>query len=235
MSARCPRCGQQTVVLFPPGTITSIYREGVGRTPREATLRERAWCIDCGPADAKWARPEFEVQLAEMEARKEFTSEEDYDSGEAKQRLRGHPEPAKKDASRRIGSPGDVPRVLDEVMATARVDRSLSTSALHVLVALHETAKERRSIELAAARWWLMERTGLSEPAVRRALARLDKRGYLQILRPRQVTRRALKLWLRRRETGRPPTLVRLADRSPAGAIPQADQNPRPEPQAIGE
>lgn len=128
---------------------------------------------------------------------------------------------------RRIKAPEDVEVVLSEVMETAKVDPRLSPSSLRVLQALHESACKLTSVEVAAARAWLMRQTGLAEPTVRRALNRLNKTGYVQIIKPRQVSRKTLKAWLKRRETGRPPTLVRLADTAPAPAE-TPDQNPRP-------
>lgn len=128
---------------------------------------------------------------------------------------------------RRIRSPEDVEVVLAEVMQAAETDSRLSPSSLRVLQALHGSARDLTSVEVAAARAWLMGQTGLAEPTVRRALSRLDKTGYVEIIKPRQVSRRTLKNWLKRRETGRPPTLVRLADTAPEPAK-TPGQNPRP-------
>lgn len=131
----------------------------------------------------------------------------------------------------RIESPEDVEPVLAEVLKAGREDPRLSSSALRVLEVLHSAAAERTSVELTAARWWLMERTGLSEPAVRRALARLEKTEYLATITPKQVTRKTLKRWLKTRESGRPPILVRLADHTPGPAA-ETGQNHRPQPPA---
>ena len=128
-----------------------------------------------------------------------------------RQQVASTPRKARRTAAPRIGSPEDVAPALAEVMASASDDERVSEGTLLVLRQLHEQATERRCIETTASWRWLVERTGLGQKATKLALRRLDRLGYLRIISPAEVTRDTLRAWLKARETGRPPMLVRLA------------------------
>jgi hypothetical protein len=119
---------------------------------------------------------------------------------------------------RRITKPEDVAPALAEVMAAAEADDGLMLGDVAILRALHAHAVELDppSIEVAATRDWLEDELGLGERAVRNGLRRLGTLGYLQRITLREVRMKSLQVWLaRRRRTGSPPMLVRLATLPP--------------------
>jgi uncharacterized Zn finger protein (UPF0148 family) len=134
--------------------------------------------------------------------------------------------------SGRIASADDVGPALAEVMAAAEQDERLTPNALRLLVVLHKAARVRGWVEMTAARWWIAEASALAQPVARRALDRLLRFDYAQAIKPGEVRSDALRSWLRKRETGRPPTLVRLATRPPKRD--EVGQNPRPKPPEDG-
>jgi hypothetical protein len=182
-------------------TIGPEREVGWGDHWRPATIAERIRCDTCGSVNPD----DVPAELLDVSA------------------------PSTAHLSSRISSTADVGPVLAAVLVAAERDERLTSSALAVLRVLHAAAIERGWIETTAARWWLAREAQLTTGSAQRALGRLVKLGYVDIIRPGDVRSKALQRWLRERETGRPPLLVRLATEAPMREE-SPDQNPAQNP-----
>lgn len=99
---------------------------------------------------------------------------------------------------------------LDTTRDAAAVDERLTTYTLRVLDALHNEARQRGSLEVAAGRRHLAQLTGLSVQDVWRSTATLLGAGYLEVIRPHELTDLRLMHRVGAVSPHNVPTLVRL-------------------------